>query len=641
VEWRHDCLVCFFGKTKGDQSGEKAEEPWHVYSNPKDPVTCPVLALAKYLFAHPDLMKANGLLFPGADQYGRFIKIFHRVISQAEDKFLSLGVKKHMLGSHSIRKGAITLVSTGCTVSPPLSSICLRAGWSLGTVKDRYIHYEKAGDQFTGRSVTGISSLDKEFAISPVYWDWTDCDEQSGSEKVDEILSETCVNKREVKPQTFALFRYLFASLCYHSRHLEEVLHETNPLRGSPVFAAISKFEHADKAAVSYPWKATAFSPKPTGIPPHVMILVRMEELKMELAQQSERIMERLKSELDERSVGGSEYRATRIMEDVKELLQNMCLAQRAASTEIDDGSPNIDIGDWDIGDGVSDGDVGEVLNDESPKREPNNRLMISIANGKLCLLPREYKFPKMSFPNFVVMWYCGDSTNKVAPFRLLKAVDLKEIKGGKETVSMMRKLIGHVERAARMTNRAGDLLVRNWTPKRAMTLYNATKHFFRFPLASRMQRRYDLLSWKTFYNMLVKQKGRLLGEISEEMVTTTLTVTATVTATTRGKRRRRGTAVSRQAKRPRRDQERDEVDEAFAAAFADVTPAETEATSGGCSLGDECKHKAIEGYQRCKRCGAKIHHLCAIDKNWLDPDNELNVFCSAICHSLANLATV
>ena len=38
-------------------------------------------------------------------------------------------------------------------------------------MKDKYIHYKKAGDQFCGRSVTGISSLCKEFAVSPAYFE--------------------------------------------------------------------------------------------------------------------------------------------------------------------------------------------------------------------------------------------------------------------------------------------------------------------------------------------------------------------------------------------------------------------------------------------------------------------------------------
>ena len=40
-----------------------------------------------------------------------------------------------------------------------MASICLCANWTLGVVKDIYIKYEKAGDQFVGRSVTGLPIL--------------------------------------------------------------------------------------------------------------------------------------------------------------------------------------------------------------------------------------------------------------------------------------------------------------------------------------------------------------------------------------------------------------------------------------------------------------------------------------------------
>ena len=50
------------------------------------------------------------------------------------------------LGSHSTRKGSITLVFSGCNVSPPISSICLRACWCMGNVKDRYLSFTFPGD---------------------------------------------------------------------------------------------------------------------------------------------------------------------------------------------------------------------------------------------------------------------------------------------------------------------------------------------------------------------------------------------------------------------------------------------------------------------------------------------------------------
>ena len=40
VQWENDSLVFCFSKTKGDQSVDKSGNPWHVYSNPKNPELC-------------------------------------------------------------------------------------------------------------------------------------------------------------------------------------------------------------------------------------------------------------------------------------------------------------------------------------------------------------------------------------------------------------------------------------------------------------------------------------------------------------------------------------------------------------------------------------------------------------------------
>ena len=151
VQWGNDCLLFFFGKYKTNQTGERSGQPWHVYSNPMNPYLFPVISLGKYLFSQPGIFKGRDKFFPGSNQYERFIKVFNKVIHDNMGIFQALGVEEHSLGSHSFRKGAITLLSSGCTVSLPLASICIRACWSMGTFKDRYIHYKKAGDKFVGR----------------------------------------------------------------------------------------------------------------------------------------------------------------------------------------------------------------------------------------------------------------------------------------------------------------------------------------------------------------------------------------------------------------------------------------------------------------------------------------------------------
>ena len=63
-----------------------------------------------------------------------------------------------MLRYQSVRKAAITIFASGCTVSKTMDYVCLRACGSMGPIKDWYTHYEKVGDKFAGRSVTDISS---------------------------------------------------------------------------------------------------------------------------------------------------------------------------------------------------------------------------------------------------------------------------------------------------------------------------------------------------------------------------------------------------------------------------------------------------------------------------------------------------
>ena len=104
--------------------------------------------------------------------------------------------------------------------------IYLRACWSMVPVKDQYIHYEKAGDQFTGWSVTAIPYLTKEFAILPPHWDFKDSNEEGTEEKVDQLLSNNIVRENDVSGSTFIVLLFLFASFCYHYENLDRNIQE-------------------------------------------------------------------------------------------------------------------------------------------------------------------------------------------------------------------------------------------------------------------------------------------------------------------------------------------------------------------------------------------------------------------------------
>ena len=96
----------------------------------------------------------------------------------------------------------------------------------MGPVKDWCIQYKNSGDKFTGRSVTDISCLMKEFAILSPHWDFTDWTEEGKEEKVDQLLRGILVRENDVSGSTFIVFRFLYAFICYHYEHLDRTIHK-------------------------------------------------------------------------------------------------------------------------------------------------------------------------------------------------------------------------------------------------------------------------------------------------------------------------------------------------------------------------------------------------------------------------------
>ena len=138
-----------------------------------NPKICPVLALTCYLFSNPGIFSADGeednvvegaelagsqkgCLCPGGNQYDRFMDCLHHIVVKYPEEMFALGISPGDLGSHSARKGASSHACVGTTVSPPMVSICLWAMWSMGHVKEQNLQYEKAGDHYHGRVVSGL-----------------------------------------------------------------------------------------------------------------------------------------------------------------------------------------------------------------------------------------------------------------------------------------------------------------------------------------------------------------------------------------------------------------------------------------------------------------------------------------------------
>ena len=57
---------------------------------------------------------------------------FNNLKQDMKEELDKLGFSPGDLGTHSNHKGVGTMVAAGCTVSPPIVSLCIRAGWVIG-----------------------------------------------------------------------------------------------------------------------------------------------------------------------------------------------------------------------------------------------------------------------------------------------------------------------------------------------------------------------------------------------------------------------------------------------------------------------------------------------------------------------------
>ena len=116
-------------------------------------------------------------IFPGGQQLSRFAKALNR--NKAKDGhirklLLAHGYTPEDIGVHSIRKGAGTYATNGIVaMTPSISAICLRAGWTQGSIKDVYLQFEHAQDTYLGRVLSGLPVSGKEahrFMDLPATW---------------------------------------------------------------------------------------------------------------------------------------------------------------------------------------------------------------------------------------------------------------------------------------------------------------------------------------------------------------------------------------------------------------------------------------------------------------------------------------
>ena len=76
-----------------------------------------------------------------------------------------------------------------------------------------------------------------------------------------------------------------------------------------------------------------------------------------------------------------------------------------------------------------------------------------------------------------------------------------------------MKILLKHFMSAAVIPN-WNDLVVNCWSPRKLMDLYRGVRYLFAFPCLTHDKRiRYETMSCKTYFYVLMKRRGGIFGE--------------------------------------------------------------------------------------------------------------------------------
>mmetsp|Transcript_36023 Transcript_36023/g.87048 ORF Transcript_36023/g.87048 Transcript_36023/m.87048 type:complete len:251 (-) Transcript_36023:96-848(-) len=243
----------------------------------------------------------------------------------------------------------------------------------------------------------------------------------------------------------------------------------------------------------------------------------------------------------------------------------------------------------------------------------------------------------------------------------MLRSADVKHMgKSGKQTLSMMKKLMTHVERAVTDIANRSDLIVkeRAWTKTDCLKLYRGVKHFFQFPNEKgKRKRRYEAICWKTYYNLCMKREWRLYGEKEGESATGAVEQPAAATvprppppartpvAPTNSckeksqSKRRRNTSTRSNEKRLSTSRKRRR--QTFAAAFSgERITRQLQQAANSFAYGNRCmaitdpeQHGTAMRTYVChaRDCDTRVHHTCSW-KLGLAGHNEVNEYCTKRC---------
>jgi hypothetical protein len=323
-------------------------------------------------------------LFEGGNQASRFSKKLNRVLT-IQNFLDSSGLKVEDIGTHSFRKGSATYCTSGSVNGPSIISVARRCDWVLGSVQSKYLKYESAGDQFVGRTVSGLPLQSINFACLPP--------EFKEPFELDHLFPQL-LSFTNLKP----LLRYSVASIVYHKGFWEKTLPENHKFFQHPLFSSNILCQTTRNCYL--PTISDSNISKATGIPNHVSLLLELSSNREAI----DSIPSRIENIIEERNIAMGN-----ITPDYLEKVMMNCFEKNLTKTR---------------------GPENDVNHDESRTNSKGSKFY--MWQGRFHILPEDFEFPDVNIIQGRKLWIYGNEVKHWPPFRKVTRSDLSSTKSKK-----------------------------------------------------------------------------------------------------------------------------------------------------------------------------------------------------------------
>ncbi len=421
--------------------------------------------------------------------YHRYSESLKRtVLRPAVAEFLKQkGIDGNDIGSHSIRKGASSFVSSGSTACPSHAALTLRAGWSLGDVQDRYLRYESAGDQYVGRTVCGLPCDSASFCILPPHF----------PERPPSLTNAIRVCFPNAPAMMAGILEHCLASIVYHRAFLTATLPANHKIFVNPVFTSPGLLDELSAAVVCRTPSANLVM-RATGIPPHISLIAdmtrvaeRIETLGPRIDRVAPAVIEGVNNILEEKAVGLNVITREGMMNAIRDqfapLMGEVCNAIDGLRRQHEDAPRR------------------------APQAAPRNdaamgvRRLVFSWGGRLHLLPENFAFPDAGVLAAWQYYTCGDASKNYPPLRTIEPCDMKD-KNMKRRLADFKFLMNELEERVKAAGR----WVVDPTLQQANDMFQASGflNFIAAVTPHNRKRRVDQIKWTTFVNILRAKKN-------------------------------------------------------------------------------------------------------------------------------------